>query len=438
MKTVSDGDTASSISTPPTFSFDKQIQDSPVPNLTHIKFWVSFVFIPCIVCSLWLLIPLQNVHSTGLDIVIFETAFHGFYIIVCGLATWLMCNVYFKKEMRLKPLDAVLLIVSCIAVDIGTLNALKSVINDYQIMQAIAVGITMMGAFNFIVLLQVVNSRQFTLQNAWQISKEVGLRTCSLFPSYFCYIWCQIFTWLYFRYIESNQNDIVRTLLGFSFTASFFPLRMCVLFMLKFLMPFYSPKKFRRMSFLLSYMLDLLFFSFYRNLFTELPSIWVVIALVTGKLFTDDILRFVLPMTSFFMNFRKRHDLVSGTKQDILRTICEDYFMHVVAGLVSGITFVLLMTQLRFSWNGPFFGYNTATLHDNDFKGLLLYYFVAIAVDFAHAFIVNIFIKKRFQISLFQVGIKQCVGSFKYCLLVLVVTIHVTQDVYLGLLKYNN
>eukprot|EP00762_Andalucia_godoyi_P004105 ANDGO_06298.mRNA.1 hypothetical protein len=193
--------------------------------------------------------------------------------------------------------------------------------------------------------------------------------------------------------------------------------------------------------------LELLFFVFFRNLFSAVHTYAVFFALEISKYLFEDILRFILPLSRKWFDIRRHPKLSKTFPLSLLRYTCADsyelevyntsfgYGIHLMANAASGLCYLVMALLLRYNHNSQFFHYRDMT--NGEFQLLISLYGYSYALLFVNFVFLAAYLRRKHGLDLISISCTPFVRNRVSLVALFLIAPHVMQDVYLALLQYN-
>jgi hypothetical protein len=276
-----------------------------------------------------------------------------------------------------------------------------------------------------------------------------------------CYLWCWVFTYLFINYLHAHRQQSTFTvswviIFGVLFSSSFAPFRIGTGFIVKRIVA--ADDKVTYMSReLLRYsangleavglvFIELIFFVFYRSLFTELHSFATFLLLEVTKYVMEDVFRFLLPLSRSWYHFRLKHlapipvvgrlffrSATDSFEKEVHRTALQ-YGMHVIASGGSGVCYLLMLLVLRHNQNSQFYPYSG--MANDEFQLLVGFYSISFVFLLINFFAMHRFLSWKHGVDMLSVTWFPFVKNRVALCSLLLLAPHVMQDVYLAMIRF--
>eukprot|EP00762_Andalucia_godoyi_P007966 ANDGO_03441.mRNA.1 hypothetical protein len=289
-----------------------------------------------------------------------------------------------------------------------------------------------------------------------------------------CYAWCWIFSYLFGLYFKSSTLTDSDTksfelqlsgaaLFAFLFSLSFVPFRGFLGFLVRRscgaasvmdvdmwtdddsadAKEFYSSVGVEACA---SFFLELIFFVFFRNLFSDIHTIPVFLVMESTKYVVEDVTRFFLPLSEKWYVFRLRYlrtipvigrlffSTSARSFEEEVFNKAFSYTTHVFASMSSGISYIVMLIVLRFNYNSQFFPY--AELSEKDFLMLLSFYGMSFGFMLINMLGMSWYLSARYNLDLLSLGWFPFVKNRVAMICLVFMTPHIMQDVYLSAITY--
>jgi hypothetical protein len=278
-----------------------------------------------------------------------------------------------------------------------------------------------------------------------------------------CYLWCWVFTYLFINYLhEQRHNQFMAVswviLFAVVFSMSFVPYRISVGFIIKAMartdrtVCHLSRDQVRFMAAGLESVaivfIELIFFVFYRNLFTEIHGFATFMLLEITKYLVEDVFRFLLPLSRRWYDFRIKHlapipllgrlffrSSADSFEKEVYGTALA-YSMHMIANGASGVCYLVMLFILRHNTNKQFYPYGELT--SEEFTMLVSFYGISFAMLIVNFALMQGVLTYRHSLDMFSVGWMPFVKNRVALITVMLLAPHVMQDVYLAMIGYKS
>jgi hypothetical protein len=278
-----------------------------------------------------------------------------------------------------------------------------------------------------------------------------------------CYLWCWMFTYFFINYVhEQRHNQFMAVswviLFAVAFSMSFVPYRISVGFIIKAMARtdrtvchlFRDQVRFMAagLESVAIVFIELIFFVFYRNLFTEIHGFATFMLLEITKYLVEDVFRFLLPLSRRWYDFRIKHlapipllgrlffrSSADSFEKEVYGTALA-YSMHMIANGASGVCYLVMLFILRHNTNKQFYPYGELT--SEEFTMLVSFYGISFAMLIVNFALMQGVLTYRHSLDMFSVGWMPFVKNRVALITVMLLAPHVMQDVYLAMIGYKS